>query len=146
MYGNAEDVIFTSGALPEHFGLNTEPELVSLVEVQLETASDIINAYKRRNYDQEVTDGVLAAVPDLAHDVAEAIVANKLNVLLARRTSPIVRINDFVVRLTDDTTLSKEVVRLLDLLPGPNLATSSHGFGMARVPGRFEPTVGEEEV
>lgn len=109
-YGDPTDVIPLAGVKPKDLGLATEAALTTLVEARLAEITDWINQETRRDFEQEVIDGELAAVPIGIEGYANQICRNVVASAVASRQTPIVRVDNWRVQIADPTIVSKEIL------------------------------------
>lgn len=120
-YSSADEVIAYTGIRPENLRQESETELRALLETWLVQISDLINADRGKTYWPEVPPGI--------HNIATRICANMVSLMQHRAQSPIVRVDDFTVRMVSDEIFTPAIRR--DLMRYPHRSR----FSMIRVGG-----------
>lgn len=119
MYGTVATVKIETGIKYSDLGLADDAALTTYLTGRLTAATALINRAKNRKVDYGTeTVPASANVVTLAGLCAERWVANHVNMIVARRKSPTLFVNDMEVRLTDDRVLTKDVRLMLGGLPG----------------------------
>jgi len=111
-YGTVESVLLYTGVKPADFGLTSttggdtaEQKLISLITGWLKEATDIIDRIIGGSYLDSDN------VPPGLHNIAVRIVANMCAQAILRRETPVIRIGEFAVRMTDDTIVTPSIKR-----------------------------------
>lgn len=113
-YSDPEAVRIATGVQPEDLGLDDTDELDTLLESWLTEVKDIIDRDRRQDFSD--TD-VWAEVPALVTSVARRMAGNAIAIAIVRRETPIIRIDDFSVKLVEDRLLTEDIRRDLALIP-----------------------------
>jgi hypothetical protein len=92
-------------------------ELEDLVRAWLVEAKDLIDQDRNRDYHQEVAQGVRSQIPPGIHNIAKRIVANMLALAILRRETPVVKIDDFSIRMVEDQILTRAIKQDLARYP-----------------------------
>jgi hypothetical protein len=116
-YSTPEDVIRFTGSRPQDFGFTTPAQLEDLVRAWLVEAKDLIDQDRNRDYHQEVVQGVRALIPPGIHNIAKRIVANMLALAVLRRETPVVKIDDFTIRMVEDQIFTRAIKQDLAKYP-----------------------------
>lgn len=114
-YTTTAAVIESSGIRPADLGFDTDPELEAFIDARLLEIDDLINAYTGRNFADEVTAGTITSVPAGVVGVARDMGRNAVAVAVASRQTPIVRVDEWEVRIADPrifTPAHKEALNL----------------------------------
>lgn len=117
-YGDLDKMLQTSGIYPADFGLEDADNdgLKDLLTHWYQEAKGIIDRHRRRDFLEEA-DNDPSEVSTVIHHVADRLVANMIALYQARRGSPVVRVGDYEIRMTDDRILTPDIERLLSMIP-----------------------------
>jgi len=105
-----------------------------LEELLIETKSIIDND---RNTDLITEYGTLEDIPPCITSIATRICVNMVNRAKLNRQSPIIKINDYSVKLVDSEIFTKPLKDELEICFKRTLTRSS-GFSIFRIPGAYE--------
>lgn len=118
-YSTAQDVIDFTGILPGDLNLvdisggdTASEQLVTIIEGWLEEVKDLIDRDRNRDYAAESPD-----IPPGIHFIAKRIAANMVAQAVLRRDSPIIRINDYAVKMVSDEVFTPAIRRDLAVYP-----------------------------
>lgn len=131
MYSTAAEVIAFSGITKEDFRLDTDDELVTLLETYLVQCSDFIDKDRKQTFDP---------VPEGIDNIAMRMCSNMVGQMVLRRDSPIVKVDDFNTQLASSEVFTKDLKADLKLYPIPYTAV----FRMSRV--RSEDQQADDEA
>jgi hypothetical protein len=120
MYCSVNDVVDFTGIKAEDVGIAEAPEkFKAWVESLIAQADSMIDAHCRRSFDPEEAD---AKYRDLLAGISMKITANLIMKSLQLRTSPVEKIDDFVIRVADSSVITEDIKESLALLPiAPNI-------------------------
>ena len=111
-YGTPEQVRAYTGIRPEDLGLSdikggdtADQQLTAILTAWLGQATDIMDYMLGGTYLDDET------VPAGLHNIAVRIVANMVAQAVLRRETPIIRIGDYAVRMTDDAIITPAIRR-----------------------------------
>jgi len=121
-YCLVSEVIEATGVEPAQFDLETAGELATLLGSWIQQASSIINSYCRTTW-------AIGTQPAGIRRAALMMVAEIVAVAIQRRKSPFVQVNNFTVKQVEDSLLTSEVTKLLDLYRS-GVAAAATLFGM----------------
>ncbi len=110
-YSSAADVIQFTGVQPEDIGASNKAELETWITARLEEIKDIIDQDRGRDYHAE------GAVPKGIDHIALRIAGNLIGHAVMRRETPIVRIDDFTIRMIEDQVLTEAIQADLSRFP-----------------------------
>ena len=130
-YSNSDEVIAYTGIRPADLGLEDDEALAARLVAWLVQAKDLIDRDRNRDYHVET------AIPSGIHNIALRLVANMLAQARIRRDTPIVRVDDFAIRMVDDTVFTRAIQtdlrRYPAILPAPRFRImripTGHGHG-----------------
>lgn len=128
-YSSAKEVIAYTGVRPEALRCDSDAALESLLESWLVQIKSLIDADRGKSYDTDTPAGI--------HNIAMRMCANMVALMQHRAQSPIVRVDDFTVRMVSDEIFTPAIRR--DLMRFPHRSR----FSMIRVGGvkdGFKPT------
>lgn len=109
IYSTPEDVIAFTGARPEDFSLVSAGELLDLIRSWLIEVKDLIDQDRNRDYHAEVAEGTRTEVPPGIHNIAKRMAANMVALAMLRRETPVVKIDDFSIRMVEDQMLTRAI-------------------------------------
>lgn len=118
-YSSPADVIAYTGVRPEDLGIEATEEdtadelLTALLTEWLEEAADLIDRDRRQSWLTELT------IPAGINNIAKRLVANMVAQAVLRRDTPIIKIGDFAVKMTDDSILTRAIKRDLRMFSRP---------------------------
>lgn len=111
-YGTPEQVRAYTGIRPEDLGLSditggdtADQQLAAILVTWLGQATDIMDYIIGGSYLDDQT------VPAGLHNIAVRIVANMIAQAVLRRETPVIRIGEYAVRMTDDTIITPSIRR-----------------------------------
>jgi hypothetical protein len=108
-YSTAASVKTRTGAKPEDLGLEDDAALDAFVEEVLGEVTDLLDRAMRKSYLE--ADPIPAGLNGIAADAA----SNALREMVATRQTPVVRIDDFVVRVIQSNIMTPDIVKRLKL-------------------------------
>lgn len=108
-YGTAEDLRLRTGVRAEDLGIADDPTLETFLENLLTEVSDLVNRRIGRDYLAEFDAGTISAIPPGLTGIVVDVAADSLRTMIATRQTPVVRIDDFAVRVIRSTTFSPDV-------------------------------------
>lgn len=108
-YSTAPDVIARTGVTPEDLGLAAAADLTTFLNGLLLEVTDIMDREMRISYLTAAT--IPAGLSGIAADAA----ADSLRTMVATRQTPVVRIDDFAVRVIQTRVLSPDLKERLKL-------------------------------
>jgi len=108
-YSTVAAVKARTGVQPTDLGIGTDEELTALIEEMLGEASDLMDRKMGRSWLTE------DPIPKGLAGIAADIVSDSIRQMMVTRQTPVVRIDDFVVRTISAQMLSTDVVRRLRL-------------------------------
>lgn len=111
-YSTPERVIQFTGCKPSDFGLATGDELADMLTGWLVEVKDLIDADRNRDYHEEP-----AGVPAGIHHIALRMAANMVAQAMLRRETPVVRVDDFAVRMVEDSVFTNAIKSDLSKYP-----------------------------
>lgn len=120
-FSTAQAVIERTGIGPEDLGFDegTEEEnddaLEAFLEGVLTEVADLIKHKIRRDYLTEFDDGDITSIPAGLTGIAADIASDAIRTMVATRQTPVVRIDDFVVKVIRTFVFSEDVLRRLRL-------------------------------
>lgn len=95
-YSTVSDVQQHTGIRISDLGFDTDAELVTWVEGRLTEIKDLIDHDRNRDY---TVDG---SIPAGIHNIALRIMSNMVAMAVLRRETPIVRVDDFNIKMVED--------------------------------------------
>lgn len=117
-YSTPKEVIEYTGIQPESLNLQSDPgKLLVILEKWLKQIASIIHGHQKMNYLELVATGDIEEVPAGIHNIAMRMAANMVAQAVLRRETPIVRIDDFAVKMVSDAILTKDIREDLKELP-----------------------------
>jgi len=116
-YSTVQEVLTLTGLKPKDLGLETQQQLDDTITGWLVDIKDFIDTNRNRNYHDEVAQGLRAMVPPGIHQIALRAAGNMAAVAILRRETPIVKQEDFTVRLVDDQVFSEAIRHDLATFP-----------------------------
>lgn len=114
-YSSPEDVTRRTGIGPDDLGFDDEDESGALEALDaflvqlLEEVSDLMDRKLRKSYLTETT------VPPGLNGIAADAAANAVREMVATRQTPVVRIDDFAVRVIQSNVLTRDILERLKL-------------------------------
>lgn len=134
-YGTAEAVKIRTGVSAADLGLDTTEALDAFLDDLLDEITDLMDRQMRKSY---LTETVPRGLDGIASDVA----SDSLRVMVATRQTPVVRIDDFAIRIVQARSLSSDVLARLKLysagngvasydITQPDIADQSYTFTLA---------------
>jgi len=108
-YSSVEDVVRTTGVRYEDLGFENDLTLRQWIADRLEEIKDLVDQDRNRDYAQEAAAGDRDKVPPGIHGIALRIMSNLIGQAIVRRTSPIVRVDDLAIRITEDQVFTKAI-------------------------------------
>lgn len=132
-YSTSADVIARTGVSPEDLGLTTTPELTAFMEGLLAEVTDILDREMRQSY------LAAATVPAGLNGIAADAASDSLRTMIATRQTPVVRIDDFAVRVIQSRILSPDIKERLKLYStGRGVASVDMGSDISTAPFRAD--------
>jgi len=119
-YCLVQEVIDSTGVEPADLEKEDNLDLNVLLCDWIGQATNIIDEYLQQTFE-------LDAVPEGIRRACIMMVSNVVGVAIQRRKAPIVRINDYSVKLVQDQMLTDEVKAVLDIYLGTPPTTPSEG-------------------
>ena len=127
-YSTPEDVIQYTGIQPGDLNLeDDDPEgedpktaadkRTALLEKWLKQITSLIHGHQKMNYLELVDNEELEEVPAGIHNIAMRMAANMVGQAVLRRETPIVKIDDFAVKMVSDAVMTKDIRTDLKELP-----------------------------
>ncbi len=110
MYGSVEQVKELTGLRDNHLGLEDEAALDAAITTWLEAATDYIKQSRGRAFEEET-----GGVPDGINLIANRIAANVGMMCVMRRQTPVVRVDEFAIRMADPQVLTEDIIHDLSL-------------------------------
>lgn len=107
-YSNAEDVITSAGVRPTDLGFAVYAELEVWVDGRLEEISDLIDRHIAEEFQGE-------DAPAGIHGIARQMAVNLIANAVATRSTPVVRIDDWSVRVQQATVFTDDIKHSLSL-------------------------------
>lgn len=129
-YSSPAEVKSYTGARASALGLDTEQELDELLEGWLVQIKSLIDIDRNRDFLVEAG-GNPSAIPPLVHNVAMRAAANMYGFSQLRRETPVIRIDDYNVRVVPDAVLTDDLKKDLRRI------RSRPTFRMSRVGDEF---------
>jgi len=108
-YGSAEEVIASTGIKPESLRCDSDAALEHLLEGWLVQVKSLIDADRGKNFDTDTPPGI--------HNIAVRICSNMATLMQYRVQSPVVRVDDFTVRMVSDEIFTPAIRRDLMRFP-----------------------------
>lgn len=108
-YGTSDQVIRRTGVEPGDLGLEDDSALATLIDEFLDETADIINRRIGTDYTDDTS--AVAGLVGIALDVVAATVAY----YVAQRTTPVVRVDDFAVRIPTARFFTPDIIERLKL-------------------------------
>ncbi len=110
MYGNVEQAKELTGMRPVNLGMEDETALDDAIMTWLEAATDYIKRSRGRDFEEEE-----GGVPDGINLIANRIAANIGMMCVVRRQTPVVRVDEFAIRMADPQVLTEDIMHDLSL-------------------------------
>ncbi len=120
-YSTAEAAIKSTGTRKEDFGFTTDQQLTDWIEARLVEIKDMIDRDRNRDYHAEAAAGGQPVPPGI-HGIALRMMSNHIGHAILRRTTPIIRVDDFSIKMIEDqvftTAIKKDLKRYPKKLEG----------------------------
>lgn len=102
-YSTAEDVIQSTGIRAADLNFKNENDLKEWIEKRLVEIKDLIDRDRNRDYHEE------GDVPPGIDAIALRIMSNHVGHAVLRRTTPIIRVDDFTIKMVEDSVFTKAI-------------------------------------
>lgn len=107
-YSNPDDVIQSTGVRKEDLGFTTDDLLREWITARLIEIKDLIDHDRNRDYAQEAeTNG--KEIPPGIHGIALRMMSNHLGHATLRRTTPIIRVDEFTIKGLEDQAFTTAI-------------------------------------
>lgn len=107
-YSTAAAVIESTGIGPEDLGMETSQALTTWIEARLKEIKNLIDQDRNRDYAAEAeTAG--KEVPAGIHGIALRMMSNHVGHANLRRTTPIIRVDDFSIKMIEDRVFTPAI-------------------------------------
>jgi len=116
-YSSVDDAIKYTGAKRQDFGFNVDKDLKEWLEDRLVEIKSLIDADRCRDYHKEVDAGLREEIPPGIHGIALRMLNNAVGHALLRRTTPIVRVDNFSIRMVEDKVFTSSIKEDLKRFP-----------------------------
>jgi len=90
---------------------------VTWIEDRLVEVKDLIDQDRNRDYHQEVEAGTRAIIPPGINNIALRMMSNMLAQAVLRRETPIVKIDDFTIKMVEDQVFTSAIRKDLARYP-----------------------------
>jgi hypothetical protein len=114
-YGTVASVKVRTGIGPEDLGLDTEGDLDTFIGGLLDEATDLMNKKMHRDWYADITAGLETAIPAGLNGIANDAVTESLRTMVSTRQTPVVRIDDFAIRVVQAKMLTPDILARLTL-------------------------------
>lgn len=114
-YSTVQAVIDRTGVEPADLGQDDDAELEAFLESLLTEVADLINHKIRRNYLAQLDAGTITSIPAGLIGIAADVASDSIRTMVATRQTPVVRIDDFVVKVIRTYVFSEDVLKRLRL-------------------------------
>lgn len=108
-YSSAQEVIAYTGLRPDTLRCDSDAALENLLESWLVQIKSLIDADRGRTFDTDTPAGI--------HNIAMRICSNMVALMQHRAQSPIIRVDDFTVRMVSDEIFTASIRRDLMRFP-----------------------------
>jgi len=108
-YSSVDDVLQHTGMRIEDLGFMSEASARDWIENRLVEIKDLIDHDRNRDYHAEVGAGERDKVPPGIHSIALRIMSNMVGQAVLRRTTPIIKKDDFSVQLVEDRVFTEAI-------------------------------------
>lgn len=115
-YSTAADVISATGIRKEDLGIDTDEKLTEWIEARLVEIKDMIDHDRNRDYHAEEEEKGTDVPPGI-HGIALRMMANHISNAQARRSTPIIRVDDFAIRPLDERVFTPGIKEDLKRYP-----------------------------
>lgn len=119
-YGTVKEVIQSTGVKMDDLGFVTEEDLKEWIEARLVEIKDLIDRDRRRDYHVEAEkEG--KEIPPGIHAIALRMMGNHIAYANLQRTTPIIRVDDFSIKMVEDQIFTSAIKTALRRYPAkPN--------------------------
>lgn len=108
-YSSVATVVQTTGIRKEDMGFATDVLMNQWIEARLIEIKDLIDQNRCRDYHKEVADGLREAVPPGIESIALRMMGNLIGFGIMRRTTPIIRVDDFTVKMVEEHIFTRGI-------------------------------------
>lgn len=118
-YSSVKDVLEYTGVRPEDLGIKdfvppdeektADEKLEEFIEARLVEIKNLIDVDRNRDYHSEVDSGRRDEIPPGIHHIALRIMKNLLGQAVVSRSTPIVRVDDFTIKMVEDQVFTKAI-------------------------------------
>jgi len=116
-YSTPEDAISYTGVRMADLGFKTDEDLNDWLVKRLVEIKSMIDADRNRDYHAEVEKGIREEIPPGIHAIALRMLNNAVGYAIMRRTTPIVRVDDFSISVVEDKILTPAIKKDLRKFP-----------------------------
>jgi len=122
-YSSVKDVKDYTGIKPPDIGfknddaMTAEEKLEAFIEARLVEIKDLIDHDRNRDYHAEVESGQREKIPPGIHHIALRIMKNLFAHAVISRSTPIVRVDDFTIRMVEDRVFTPAIKKDLKTYP-----------------------------
>ncbi len=115
-YSTPADVIQSTGIRPDDLGMETTQQLNTWITARLQEIKNLIDQDRNRDYAAEAeTEG--KEVPKGINGIALRMMSNHIGHANLRRTTPIIRVDDFTIKMIEDQVFTTAIKNDLKRYP-----------------------------
>jgi hypothetical protein len=115
-YSNPEDVINTTGIQAQDLGFPTDDLLKDWIGARLIEIKDMIDRDRNRDFAKEAEEAGTDVPPGI-HGIALRMMSNHIGNAALRRTTPIIRVDDFTIKGLEDQVFTEAIRKDLRRYP-----------------------------
>lgn len=115
-YSTVKDAIQSTGVRKDDLGFTTDEDLAEWIEARLVEIKDLIDADRRRDYHAE-EEQLGKEIPPGIHGIALRMMGNHIAYVVLKRTTPIIRVDEFSIKLVEDQIFTSAIKTALRRYP-----------------------------
>ncbi len=115
-YSTVKDVKETTGIRKDDFGFTTDALLDEWITARLVEIKDMIDRDRNRDFAAEAASAGKAVPPGI-HGIALRMMSNHVGHATLRRTTPIIRVDDFTIKGLEDQVFTEPIRKDLRRYP-----------------------------
>jgi len=116
-YSSADEVVRATGVQAEDLGFANNYELKQWLNDRLVEIKSLIDADRNRDYHAEVKRGERDQVPPGIEGIALRMAGNLVAHIIARQQTPVIRVDDWQVRVAEDQVFTNAIKKDLQRFP-----------------------------
>lgn len=115
-YSTPAEVIQSTGIRPDDLGMESTQQLTTWIEARLKEIKNLIDQDRNRDYAAEAT-AAGKPVPPGINGIALRMMSNHIGHANLRRTTPIIRVDDFSIKMVEDQVFTTAIKNDLKRYP-----------------------------